>query len=405
MYGLLDLGTVKELDDLYPAAESLEPVLLSPDAIRIFWEHQLVAQPLPTNPTETLAIAVPHYYDCCTRSIIKDILSNQYGIFKSTLLPRSLALVLGYLVQHPNFDGRGDWLCLGGEDDHLDFSFISLSESVITLEYQGRGNWENLKTQARSLALYNRAGWAFNHVLYSDTSLSKDTNLLLVEPGQIDHLIKLKDVSSIVLEGLRHAAINQGTGSGYSLRIIYPYNFYLQKYDLQKKSLIVERIPFDTANLELDLDGSYPIARFSSTNLYPQFDGKPIELNVYEWERVSPPPDTFNHAPAMTFRGFKEELPTRLALWLHMADANLSLTSDSAANSRTTVQTKKFLSSWADSQQELFKLLANSSNYELQADLIQQLSSPYDPYQASLEDCLEVTRLKLYGLLQLWKGN
>ncbi len=405
MYGVLDLGTVKELDDLYPAAASLEPEFLSTDGIRIFWEHLLAAQQLPTNPTETLTIAVPHYYDCCTRSIIKDILSSQYGIFKSTLLPRSLALVLGYLVQHPNFDGRGDWLCLGGEDDHLDFSFISLSESVITLEYQRRGNWESLKTQARNLALYSRAGWAFNHVLYSDTALSKDTNLLLAEPGQIDHLIKLEDINSIVLEGLRHAAINQGTGSGYSLRIIYPYDFYLQKYDLQKKGFIVEKIPFDTANLELDLDGSYPIARFSSTNLYPPAEEKPIELTVYEWARVAPPPDTFNHAPALAFRAFKEELPTTLALWLHMADANLSFTSDSAANSRTTFQSRKFLSSWTDNQQELFKLLANSSNQELHTDLIQQLSSPYDPYQANLEDCLEVTRLKLYGLLQLWKGN
>ncbi len=402
MHRVLDLGSTKHNTD---QCQQYVPNTLfsSPDTIRQYWEKTLQTVDIPRGNHDSLSIAAPYYYNCLNRSVIIDILTSHHGIDQCNILPRPLALLLGYLAQHPQDVLHGNLLCILIEEDRLNFSFISLTGSAITLEYQGFGNWEQLQTSAETLALRSSRGWEFDHLLYTNSSSADNLHVLISEHQNVN-LLKVEDVGRTILEGLHYSVVQYGTARARALRIVYPYDFYLQKYDPHQKRLILEKIPFDTANLELDLQGSYRIARLPLTELHSSSDENYIEFTVYEINRYFAPEPSIC-PPAMTFRGRKEDLPDSLELWFNMDAAIIYLGSESQPYARATTQTADLLFRLHNSQQNLGRLLESSSNQHLLKDLKSSISSPFDPRHESLDQRLETTRLKLYALLQLWSGK
>ncbi len=408
MHSFLDIGSYqpfhKQLTLKDPNQKSL-----SKEAIYQYWERLFLDINLMKGDNDTLTIAVPYFYDCVNRSIIKNILNTQYGFANITILPRSLAFVSAYLNNYPELEARGDLVCIFAGEDSLDISFISLAGSCITLEQQCRGNWENLIEEAGRLGFYTSRGWELNRLLYISPPSSADIQLPISELGKSMHILSLGEANSTILEGLHNWACDQSTLGQNALRIVYPYDFYLETFDLTKNHSILEKIPFDTINLELDLKGSYKIATLQKTNLYTRPEDTHLNLAVYELERTSWPQNPDNWAPSMTIRLIKEEVPDLIELWLEMDTANIFLARDSQKTALGGFKSANFLSSLNDDQEDLYRLLQYSSNHPLQEDLAQNLlytRQDYSPTKhESLEKRLETTRLKLLALMQLWSGN
>lgn len=394
MYRFLDL--TQQLGGKLPYY--LNNQMVSVDMIRHYWENIIAHLDIPKGEHDLLSIAVPFCYDCCTRSIIIDILTQQYGMAQCDIVPRPLALLMGFLAQHPQDDLNGDLLCILEEETNLDFSFISLNGSVITLEHQGRGSLEDLQTAAERLALFTDRGWEFNHLLYVNHSLLEEMYLTAFQSDPALHLIKLEDAHSTVLQGLHYSTLK----GSRTVRIVYPYDFYLQILDSSKNGMVLKKIPFDTAHLELDLHGSYKIARLSSQDLDTHPEDREVEFAVYESARTPPLPEILDRPPAMVFRGLKKDLPDSLELWLNMAAANISLNSNSENTDRIAAQSAELWLRLQNSQRDLYKLLEGNANHHLKEDMLHSIFSPYDTRQDSLEKRLDMIRLKLYGLLQLY---
>ena len=408
MHSFLDLVSYQPFNEQLTLKDP-EQKSLSKEVIRKYWERLFLDINLLKGDNDTLTIAVPYFYDCLNRSIIKNILNTQYGFENITILPRSLALVSAYLRKYPEFDARGDLVCIFADEDSLDFSFISLAGSCITLERQCRGNWENLMEEAGRLGFYTSQGWEFNHLLYISPPSSADIQLSISELGKSMHRLSVEEANRTILEGLHNWSADQSTLGQNALRIVYPYDFYLETFDLTNNHFTLEKISFDTVNLELDLQGSYKIATLQKTNLYTRPEDTHLDLAVYELERTSLPQNPDNWAPTMAIRLIKEEVPDLIELWLEMDTANIFLARDSQKILQGGFKSANFLSSLNDHQEDLYRLLQNSSNRPLQEDLAHNLlytrqgDSPTD--HESLEKRLETTRLKLLALLQLWSGN
>lgn len=404
MLEVLDLGSASQIHCQWQQTFS-ESGSFSQKQVRSYWESLFLGLNLPRGTNANLSIAVPCCYDCLTRSTIMDILTRDYGYNNIKLIPRSLALVGGYLARHPQNERFADLLCIWPEKDYLDFSFISSSASCISLELQCIGSWAKLQEEAHRLGLLNTQGWNISQLLYTIPSPVTDLDLPFLELGQYMNVLKVEDFSQTILLGLSYLSTTDTNKSNQVLRLIYPYDYYLERSSPQKKRLVREKIFFDTSNLELDLNRSYKIANLAATSLYLDPEDSFADLAIYEVERGSLPLNPFNCGPATKLRLNQANQTARLDFWLDMDSASISqeINVPKAISSESMLD--NILSRSHEHQRALAKLLHASSNLRLQKDLAHDLDtkleqeSPHD-----LEGHLKTIQLKLYGLLELWSG-
>ncbi|CFY01400.1 Uncharacterized [Syntrophomonas zehnderi OL-4] len=401
MHKFLDLGLTQNPKGKSPYM--LANHLYTADMIRDYWQNLFQKLDLTKGDYNNISLATPFCYDCFTRSTIIDILLHQYGIAQCNIIPRSLSLVMGYLALNPQFEIPGDLLLVSGNNKQLDYSFISMNESFATLEFQGWGSIKDLQDTAKRLGLYSNHGWGFNHILY-ENNLRNDGQFLSEFqscPGL--QPLSPQDISDMVLKGLRYSGPDFGPLRPRNLRIVYPYDFYLQKFDPLINRPVLTKIPFDTANLELDLNGSYKIARLANHDLHPEPDFHNVSLAIYEKYRYAPRPENFNWPAAMVFQALPGNLPLISELWLNMLTARITLRSPADTAIFNSFETVEFLNGWQNSPQYLYRLLKNSPNQELKENIQHFISSPSDP--DNLDKCLDAIQLKLYTLLQLWSNG
>lgn len=398
MHKLLDLGSIPAPPNKSPY--SFANQIYTSDMIRDYWQNLLGKLDLSKGNYDYISIATPFCYDCLTRSTIIDILTHQYGIALCNIIPRALCLMTGYLLLNPQDDLQGNLLIIGGDNKQLDYAFIFVNESQTTLEYQGWGSLKDLQYAAAQLGLYSNRKWGFDHIIYENNSSNVAQYLSSLQSYPAIKLISPHDVPVMVEEGLRYLGSKSGLTRPRDLRILYPYDFYLQKFDPLKNQPVLTKIPFDTANLELNLNGSYQLARLTNQELYPDPKTQKVSLSVYEFYRHAPRPETFNRSAAMVFEGLPQELPVYPELWLNMMPARITLVSPADNTGFNTTQTAEFLAGLKNSPYYLSRLLKNNPNQELIDDIQQSISSPAQP--DGLDKCLDTIRLKLSTLLQLW---
>lgn len=138
-----------------------------------------------------------------------------------------------------------------------------------------------LQPQARSLGLFDHRGWKLDHIL-----LLGGASLTLGLCSRLEDFFKgvpihLKNIDK------PYQAVGDccwDADRGESIYTIYPFHFYIEKQADQPDSRHqLELIPFDTANLELNLTQSYRI--FSVLPLSPyNLASEPdhLEIKIYE---------------------------------------------------------------------------------------------------------------------------
>ncbi len=199
--------------------------------------------------------------------------------------------------------------------------------------------------------------------------------------------------------------INHYINKHNSLKTIYPFDFYREIYDKTEDQILLERIPFDTANLELDILGKYKILSFSPLSYTDPNPESERSLKIYEvaqGEAMTTQERFMGMDPVLDVKWPAGELPAYINIYLNLNLCRLE----------TDVET--MVSPSADNNQSIFRNLLSEQlealklleNYKyVNSDLINDFSdylkehkqyahSPYDDYA-------QTVRYKLLCMLQI----
>jgi len=163
--------------------------------------------------------------------------------------------------------------------------FAQRLQSVFNRLYNYIDN--TVKNRAYQLGLWQNDQWTLDHVLImGGASKTPGLQKLLQDLFGTYALIFPEDVEFNVVRGLSLWGARQSTAQ---VKTIYPFQFYIQKRDMYSGKQSLEYLPFDTANLELDINACYPIAYIPLTspfNLASQPDK--FYLRIFEVEEHDP---------------------------------------------------------------------------------------------------------------------
>lgn len=224
-------------------------------------------------------------------------------------------------------------------DTQLEPVFSRLSNYFVT----------NVKNRAESLGVFKSGRWNLDYVLLlGGASLTRGVAGMIAKlcPGVM--VISPPEKDSAVVRGLctwmDDELINQTT-----VRHIYPFNFYIEKKTGESETTALEKIPFDTANLELDINGIFPVFSFpihSDYNLAASPEN--FHCRVYELTEE----EDENQATGERFLGqdlaLEIDLPCTLmedtaTLCLNLKQSRLELMGDEMQETKTNMITDWWL--------------------------------------------------------------
>lgn len=141
----------------------------------------------------------------------------------------------------------------------------------------------NVLNKAARLGLFHSGLWQLDYVLLlGGASLTRGVaeSIAGLCPGVM--IISPEERESAVVRGLG-AWTEGGLAGKTAIKSIYPFDFYIEKKSPSPESANLDRIPFDTNNLELDMDRIYPIFSFPIQSDY-NLAAQPGELRcrIYE---------------------------------------------------------------------------------------------------------------------------
>lgn len=142
---------------------------------------------------------------------------------------------------------------------------------------------DHVRERAQYLGFYREGRFLLDHLLLlGGASQTPGIEKLVSDLCPGPAIIRPQDLSFNVVKGL--CLWNQEIKpSIINVKSIYPFNFYIEKWDGAKSGTVLQRIPFDTDNLELDITSRYKIFTVpldSPYNLANQPDH--LKLRIYE---------------------------------------------------------------------------------------------------------------------------
>jgi len=383
------------------------------------WEHEILRDYfsrlyreylLPSRMiVESATVSVPEIFDLNTRRILLNVLEETLGLLEVNVIPHSIALIAGYQMCSPNLSLTGDAMIIEVQESSLDFAFVNITAAAgITLEKQFSGDLSTAQEYAEQNGFYSIEGWSLNHLLiigdnFNVPEIDAFINSL---PANINTIYI--DDPFTAAEGLSGRSIENNSVTIDRVNIIYPYDFYLEKYDQDLAAASLVRIPFDTANLELDCTGSYRLLSLDTAaicNLASK--DNQVTCRIYElkkgYENDREP--VSEHNLVLEIDNSVDDLPGRLEIWLDMADASLRLDLKPDKIDTASFSSEDFWTRLTTCQKELYdQIRTKNYNERLLTDWKTHLLSS-DHASPDLTNRAETTLFHLYALLQLWYGK
>lgn len=297
--------------------------------------------------------------------------------------------------------------------DFYDLQSLQMILDRDTFLARTNGIFDNLKAfidtavtnRAQALGLMSGNEWDIDNILLvGGASFTPGVNELLKKVFPRIPLILPKERSFNVLRGLAARAIHQD--GSCTLKTVYPFNFYIERFDSALQTSILEKIPFDLQNFKLNINHKYPILtleRDTPFNLSP--DPEYLNIRIYEGDAETDKlPDRFNgrdlvlqvHAP-------KSTLPELMAVYLDMSSAQLEF-QDARQITRNKSMTRGFENLRYTQKAWLDKLcLANPNpdlmrDYKKHLDTLKQNDPPWARHDKS-------TLYKLYTLIDIFQNH
>ena len=351
---------------------------------------------------ESAGLAIPRIFDLNGRRILLDILEEIFGLYEATIVPHPLAQING--IQMRTAPLSGDVLVIEEQESHYNFAFMSIIETVgLTLEKQCSGEIADMMTEAERHGYHSTEGWRLDHLVLAEihandpamdafiTSLPPDLNVIYGH-----------DLEFTAAEGLTAGYHDKTTTAIPPFNIIYPYAFYLQI----NSSTRLERIPFDTANLELDCGSSYRMFSLNNVGIDNLTAGENrVCFRIYEMETdegLLVPESLQLPLPILEINSPQDDLPPHFELGLNMAAATIQLDLIPESLDETINAPEVLGKRLRANQQKLYQVLRrNKPNEVLLKDWSKSLLAPSEDTPA-LSAQIDQTLFHLYGLLQLW---
>lgn len=356
---------------------------------------------------ESAALAIPGIFGLNMRRMMLDILEEIFGLYEATIIPHPLALIAG-IQMHTPFSLWGDVMVLEERElSYYNCAFISIIETIgITLEEQLSGTMAEV-LEAAELHGYNPAqGWRFDHLLLAG---SPDFNPILESfiaslPPTLN-VIDASDLDFLAAEGLAASFINENSAPGLPFNVIYPFEFYVEK----NNQVMLERIPFDTSNLELNCAGQYRMLRLDRSGINTlTADEHRVQFCIYELRRadepyfLNPQPEP---RPVLEIDIPLNDMPPYIELRLDMSAAAIQLDFKTDPSDNPMPIPIFFEARLKANQQKLYAMLSvRKQNESLLKDWNKYLLSAGES-SPTLPDQIDQTLFHLYGLLQLWQNK
>jgi len=356
---------------------------------------------------ESAALTIPSIYDLNIRRLLLDVLEEVFGLYEATIIPHPIALVAGIQMNLSQLPLFGDVLVIEERESSYSFAFVSIIDPIgITLEKQFSGDISNILAEADRHAYHSAQGWHLDHILLAGNPASNPATAAFIASLPPDlNVICRDDLDFTAAEGLSARCIDKNMVPRTPFNIIYPYEFYLG----ENESTVLDRIWFDTANLELNCEGRYRIISLNHPSIDTlAADEKWVRFRIYELETADGPHfQNPSHlpVPVLEIDSPHKDLPTQFELYLDMASATIQLDLITESLDETPHAPKFVEKRFLANQHKLHQILSrNGQNEALLEDWTKFLHtlSDNDP---SLSDQIDHTLFHLYGLLQLWQSR
>ncbi|MEN6349509.1 MAG: Hsp70 family protein [Syntrophomonas sp.] len=307
-----------------------------------------------------------------------------------------------------------------GEKDHLYLNipdFLGQNSLVIDIDrdlftWQLINVYERFKTffeqsvvnRAKHLNLHNGQRWELDHVfLQGGASQSRGLTELAGQLCKGISLLCPDDPEFNVMKGLSawNPAERQAAGS---LKSIYPFNFYIEKMNPGDAEAALEKIPFDTANLELDVRGRYKIFSFPLDSGYNlAVDANKVRFKIYEVEEDD------LYAELARFQGQDlvwhmetqaEGLPEYIEIYLDLAHSRLESNLSPDSQDYHQPETHSIFGNYNSRQRAAWQLI--KSYKPANQDLVDDFGSHLSKVEKNIDiSDLDYTETVLYKVLCL----
>jgi molecular chaperone DnaK len=263
---------------------------------------------------------------------------------------------------------------------------------------------EHVRERAEYLGLYRQGRFELDYLLLlGGASRTRGVYQLITRvcPGLT--IICPQDLSFNVVRGLCLWK-EKGLSSFISVKSIYPFNFYIEKWDKARGGTVLEKIPFDTDNLELDINSRYKVFTVplqSPYNLSAAPDN--LKLRVYELAQADLQASVDHFiGQDLILQVDQPETDREVDLYLNLGSSRIELDGKDI-NHTSPVNNQQVFSRWLTHQNTALDLLQlyPDSNAQLVHDFQEYLKLNFHQPAAANQDYSILLTYKLLAFLQL----
>jgi len=380
------------------------------DGMREYLGHLYLEYILPSRiMVESATILFPTILNLNTHRMLLDVAEEVFGLSDVSIIPQPIALVYGYNLHNPQLPLTGDIMVIHSHEAELNFAFISIIDTYgITLEKQFTGSLSQAQKEAALIGFYSHEGWQLDSVLLgADPPYPSVLDELLKSLPEKVNVISEQNLQFVApLDVLSWAYQEKSPNLSCAMSFVYPFEFYIEKLIPNQDATELVKIPFDTANLELEYGANYQLLTLNSSGMYNLTnDPDRVKFNIYELDNSHGSQTTGSNL-ILAIDSLKSDLPERMQLYLDMATATLSLEINSDKIDRISFAELDFHSRLLSGQGKIYEMLkSNNAQHKLIADFENHLLYANPESQTHLTDQTELILFRLYALLQLWQGK
>jgi molecular chaperone DnaK (HSP70) len=263
----------------------------------------------------------------------------------------------------------------------------------------------SVRSRAQALGLMNGNEWDIDGILLvGGASFTPGVNELLHRAFPRVPLILPEERSFNVLKGL--AARGADRSRTCTLKTIYPFTFYIERFDAARQTSLLEKIPFDLQNLKIEMNQKYPLftlERDTPFNLSPDPDYLNIRIYEGDAETVNLPERFSGRDLVLQVHAPKSALPEQMVVYLDLARAQLELIGRHIPDPNSAARDFENLlpaqRAWFN---QLFRLNPNPSlmkDYRQHLESLQQNELP--PFSGHDKSTL----YKLYAMIDIFQNR
>ncbi|NLO21073.1 MAG: Hsp70 family protein [Syntrophomonadaceae bacterium] len=260
-----------------------------------------------------------------------------------------------------------------------------------------------LRDRATSLGLADNQGWNLDAILLQGgASQSPQVEQIIQQCFPGIPLIKARSIN-LVAQGLCCWRAYSHPGFS-SLKSIYPFDFYREVFDKTDGQSHLAKIPFDTANLELDVLGRYPILTlYPPSELIKSEDSFSLKIfEVAQGEAITTHQRFQGMETVLDLNWQGSHIPPHIKVYLNLADSCLETSAEDLLFPRVETDIS-LLPDLLPRQLKSLDLLRNYKyvNPHLIEDLAACLEKAGEEKQFPYENHAQIVYYKLLCLLQI----